>query len=77
MHWRMKEFYVDPHANKLLRVDDFPSLRATKGMTTEQVRAYREEEQRLKLEDKRIKKAAQLLTEEQAKEVLKKSKQNE
>ena len=37
-----KEFYVDPDSSILMRIKDFPSSRKTKGMSTEELREYRD-----------------------------------
>ncbi|MEQ9264259.1 MAG: hypothetical protein RLN81_03510 [Balneolaceae bacterium] len=52
-----KEFYVDPETNILIRVMDFPSNRKTKGMNSEQLRKFRENQKRSNLEKKRTIKA--------------------
>lgn len=66
-----KEFYVDPETNSLVRIKDFPSNRKTKGMDSEQLRKFRENEKRSKLEEKRIKKIEQLDTIKEVEEILK------
>jgi len=47
-----KEFYVDPDSNQLIRLEDFPSKRKTKGMSSDELRAFRENERQLKLKEK-------------------------
>ncbi len=58
-HWarnyRYMEFYVDPETNKLIRIDDFESRRATKILNRDELRRFRENEQREKLDNKRSK----------------------
>jgi len=49
----LKEFYVDPETNTLVRLEDAPSQRKTKGMSTDELRQFRENEKRLKLKTKR------------------------
>ncbi len=70
-----KEFYVDPETNNLIRVKDFPSNRKTKGMDSEQLRLFRENEKRSRLEGKRIIKAEKEEIKNNAKELLKKAKE--
>lgn len=65
-----KEFYVDPDLNVLVRIEDFPSKKKTKGMGTEQLRKYRETEKKTKLAGKNIKKLEQKKIEKEAEEVL-------
>lgn len=56
-HWsknfRCMEFYVDPETNELVRINDFESKRATKNMNSDELRKYREEEQKEKLIQRR------------------------
>lgn len=66
-----REFYVDPNSNVLVRVEDFPSKRKTKGMNAEQLRKYKETEKKNKLAQKQLKKLMSEKTEAKVKEVLK------
>lgn len=72
-----KEFYVNPDTNSLIRVKDFPSNRKTKGMNSEQLRTFRENEKRSKLEKKKTIKAEKEEFKNKAKELLKKPKEQE
>lgn len=66
-----KEFYVDPESNILVRIADFPSTRKTKGMSTEELRKFRETEKNSKLKEKQCKKLEQKKVEQEVQEVLK------
>lgn len=54
-NYAYKEFYVDPRTNKLLRVDDSPTSKKTKGMNTDELREFRESEKKSKLLSKQEK----------------------
>lgn len=69
--WR--EFYVDPETNILIRIQDFPSNRKTKGMNSEALRAFREKEKNDKLEEKRRIKSEKENIKKNANELLKKT----
>jgi hypothetical protein len=66
-----KEFYVDPDSNVLVKIVDFPSKRKTKGMSTEELREFRESERRSKLAEKQFKKLEQKKVEQKVEEILK------
>ncbi len=68
-----KEFYVEPKSNLLRRIGDFPSKRKTKGMDSDQLRVFRENEKRAKMEEKGIKKGEQEEVKKKMKELLKKN----
>ena len=48
------EFYVDPESNELVRINDFESKRATKNLNKDELRKYREKEQKKKLEHRKL-----------------------
>lgn len=72
-----KEFYVDPETNQLVRIKDFPSNRKTKGMDSDQLREFRENEQRVKLEEKKAKKLEQIEANIKAEEMLSNTKEQD
>ncbi|MTI38189.1 hypothetical protein [Fulvivirga lutimaris] len=69
-----KEFYVDPETNLLCRVADEPSNRQTKGMSSDELREFRESEKKSSLKSRKEKRTQQFESEEIAKEVLKEHK---
>lgn len=62
MNYRYMEFYVDPKTNKLVRIGDFRSRKATRDLNNEELRKFREEEQRDRLKYKRSKKSSEVET---------------
>lgn len=66
-----KNFYVDPDSNKLVKIEDSPSKRKTKGMTNEALRNFREAEKNSKLAEKQLAKLEQTKLRQEVKEVLK------
>lgn len=66
-----REFYVDPGNNTLVRISDFPSRRKTRGMDTDELRAFREEEQKAKLKQKRTNKSVKSNEADMVKAILK------
>ena len=55
-----KDFYIDPNTNLLLKVNDKPSRRKTKGLEKEELRKFREEEKNEKVLEKQLKKKIML-----------------
>lgn len=76
-YYTLREFYVDPDTNILIRVKDFPSNKKTKGMSAEELRKFRESEQKQKLEEKRLKRSDNKNAAKEAKEILQKKKSDE
>lgn len=72
-----KEFYVDPETNSLLRIKDVPSNRKTKGMDTDQLREFRENEKRIKLEEKKNKELERTAINEKVEEILSSKKEHD
>jgi hypothetical protein len=70
-HYTFKEFYVDPETQALVRIKEFPSGRATKGMDAEQLRKYREDQQKSKREEKKALQSQKEKTAAQVKDLLK------
>ncbi|PQJ15772.1 hypothetical protein [Aureicoccus marinus] len=66
-----KEFYVDPDSNELVKIADFPSNRKTKGMSSEELRKFRETEKNLKLKEKQFKILEQKKVEREVEVILK------
>jgi hypothetical protein len=66
-----KEFYVNPDSNVLVKIADFPSKRKTKGMSTEELRKFRETEKKAKLAEKQFKKLEQKKVKQEIEEILK------
>ena len=65
-----KEFYVDPETNILIKVNDFPSRKQTKGLNSENLRKFRESEQKEKQEENKQKKIDTIRNKKAAKEIL-------
>jgi len=56
-YFTFKEFYVNPKSNLLTKIADAPSSKVVKGMTKDELRAFRECQQQVRLEQRRSKKA--------------------
>lgn len=53
--YTFKEFYVDPESNKLCKIADAPSHKRVKGMSKDELREFRECQQQLRLEVRKLK----------------------
>ena len=70
--YNFKEFYVDPETQELCQVLVTYNAHQTKGMNSEELRAFRENEKKAKLAHKREKRNSQM-TDEAFQEVIKKA----
>jgi len=67
-----KEFYVEPETNILIRIKDFPSKGKTKGMNSEELRIFRENEKNSKLKEREFRKLKKNRIVKETTELLKK-----
>lgn len=62
-YYTFKEFYVDPSTNKLSKIADAPACKRIKGMSTDELRTFRELQQKHRLAKRQSKKDNEITVE--------------